>query len=51
MQRPGGSLLALIFARFKQHFWFLLRVPLLVVSDTTSEFKDFAIIWWNGLAT
>ena len=33
LQRPSGSLLALIFARFKQHFLFLLRVPLLVVSD------------------
>ena len=29
--RPRG----LIFARFKQYFWFLLRVPLLVVSDST----------------
>ena len=32
--RPCGSLSALIFARFKQYFWFLLRVPLLAVSDT-----------------
>ena len=34
LPRPRGCLLALIFARLKQYFWSLLRVPLLVVSDT-----------------
>ena len=33
LPRPRGCPLALIFARLKQYFWFLLRVPLLVVSD------------------
>ena len=32
--RPRGCLLALIFARSKQSFRFLLRVPLFMVSDT-----------------
>ena len=34
LPRPRGRPLALIFARLKQYFRFLLRVPLLVVSDT-----------------
>ena len=43
LQRPGGSLLALFFAWFRRHFWFLLRVPVLVISDiadaSTAHFK------------
>ena len=35
LPRPRGRPLALIFARLKQYFWFLLRVPLLVVSDSS----------------
>ena len=35
--RPRGCPLALIFARLKQYFRFLLRVPLLVVSDSTLQ--------------
>ena len=31
--RPRGCLLASIFTRSKQFFWFLLRVPLFMVSD------------------
>ena len=34
--RPCDRLLALIFARSKQSFRFLLRVPLFMVSDTTT---------------
>ena len=33
LSRPRGSPLALIFARLNQYFRFLLRVPLLAVSD------------------
>ena len=36
LPRPRGCPLALIFARLKQYFRFLLRAPLLVVSDTTN---------------
>ena len=35
LSRPHGCPLALIFARLKQYFRFLFRVPLLVVSDKT----------------
>jgi len=33
--RPRGCLLASIFTRSKQFFWFLLRVPLFMVSDSS----------------